>query len=180
MLLSFNRFAVDGISIEVRSNTRKGSVDLAAWYFMALYPGLIAAADISGLTFTIAWLYSLIIEQFQHKIRFSSLNGAAWSHLALAETHLLRWFSSFVLLYFLLLSTFPLYTLHIDSSALEPQSRQVKHRATLPPVGWTRENFWILTDRQITCMLTMHVHLMRHTHSVTADLLTYIKLQVSY
>lgn len=97
-------------------NTAKGYMKWLAQYSAVLYLDLIACADIFSLTFTIASLYSLIIEQFQHKIWFSSSNEAAWSHLALAKTYLLWWFYSFVLLYFLLLSTFPLYSI---DSALE-------------------------------------------------------------
>ena len=46
----------------------KDSLEWLAQYFSLLYQGLIACADISALTFTIASLYPLIIEQFQHKI----------------------------------------------------------------------------------------------------------------
>lgn len=42
-----------------------------------VFCGLIAFADIFGLTFTIPSLYSLIMEQFQHEIRFRGSNEAA-------------------------------------------------------------------------------------------------------
>lgn len=56
------------LHLEVRGNTGKGSVERLACCFVVLYLALIACEDIFGLTFTIASLYSLIIEQFQHKI----------------------------------------------------------------------------------------------------------------
>lgn len=129
---------------------RKGSLERLACCFVVLYLPPIACEDIFGLTFTIASLYSLIIEQFQHKIWFSGSNEAAWSHLALAKTCLLLWFYSFVLLYFLLLSTFPKDFFNTGFTA---QGVQFNHRATLPSVGCT----WEIIDAATICMLQPHV-----------------------
>lgn len=68
--LPVNRFVEDGIPGEVRAN-RTHAV------FTALHLLLIAAADVFALTFKMAPLYSLIIEQFRHKIGFCALNEAA-------------------------------------------------------------------------------------------------------
>lgn len=138
------------LHLEVRGNTGKGSLERLACCFVVLYLALIACEDIFGLTFTIASLYSLIIEQFQHKIWFSGSNEAAWSHLALAKTCLLWWFYSFVLLYFLLLSTFPK---DFFSTGFSAWSVQFNHRTTLPSVGCT----WEITDAAKICMLEPHI-----------------------
>lgn len=90
------------VEFEVWSNTRLISADWLPWYFMVLYLDLIAFADIFSVTFIMALLYFLIIKQFQHKIRFSGLNEAAWSNLARTKMYLPWRFYSFALVHFLL------------------------------------------------------------------------------
>lgn len=55
------------LHLEVRGH-RKGLPEQTHVVLYIAVPGLIACEDVFAVTFTIASLYSLIIEQFQHKI----------------------------------------------------------------------------------------------------------------
>ena len=167
-----NKFVLDAVS--TRGGTGgKGGLRWLAWCFFApLYLGPIAAADRFCLTCAVASLYSLIIEQSRHKIRFSASNEAAWSHLAPTRTYLLWWFYSFVFAIFS--SSVSLPTVHA-LKILPPQEPWLwgdgfSHRATLPPVGCTRESPIRLSLTQQWYVCWIHTYpLCSHRHIVVAD-----------
>lgn len=109
---------------------------------LCCYLEVIAYADMFALICKTARVHSLIIKQFQHKIRFGGWIEAAWSHLALSETYLLSLPLFICLLYFLLLSAFQLYVegckifLLLSSGV---HAEHFNHRTTLPPVGYRGE-----------------------------------------